>query len=97
MNMFIVKMKLHNLTKSIYFIAVIEIIFSIIWFYNHPDLSQAVLYIALGCLLIIFGYIYEWMKRFQNQVKEQEKVLHSFDLWARQEFKKLNEKKEKKE
>ena len=83
-------MKLHNLTTAIYFTAVIEIIFSFIWFSNHPDLSQCLLYVALGILLMVFGYIYEWMKRFQNQVKEQEKALHSFDLWVRQEFNKIN-------
>ena len=95
MNMIIGKMKLHNLTKTIYLVAIIEILLSIAWFNNYPDLSQCLLYIALGILLMVFGYIYEWMKRFQNQVKEQEKVLHSFDLWVRQEFKKLNEKKKR--
>ena len=82
-------MKLHNLTKAIYFAAIIEIALSIAWFNNYPDLSQCLLYVALGILLMVFGYIYEWMKRFQNQVKEQEKALHSFDLWVRQEFKKI--------
>ena len=82
-------MKNHNLTKAIYLVATIEIILSLIWFSIHPDLSQCLLYVALGILLMVFAYIYEWMKRFQNQVKEQEKVLHSFDLWVRQEFKKL--------
>ena len=41
-------------------------------------------------LLLIFSYIYEWMKRFQEDIKEQDSRLNSFDLWIRQEFKKLN-------
>ena len=82
-------MKSHNLTIAILFIATIEIILTLTWFSIYPDLSQAFLYLGVGFLLYIFAYIYEWMKRFQNQVKEQEKVLHSFDLWVRQEFKKI--------
>ena len=87
-------MKLHNLTTAIYLGAIIEIALSIAWFISYPDLSQCLLYVALGILLMVFGYIYEWMKRFQNQVKEQEKVINAFDLWVRQEFKKINEVKE---
>ena len=83
-------MKLHNLTKAIILTAGLEIILSLIWFSNHPDLSQAFLYIAAGLLLLVFAYIYEWMKRFQGQIKEQDSRLNSFDLWVRQEFDKLN-------
>ena len=83
-------MKLHNLTKAIIFIAILEIIFSVIWFVKYPDLSQAFLYLAVGLLLLVFAYIYEWMKRFQVEIKEQDSRLDSFDLWVRQEFKKLN-------
>ena len=57
-------MKLYNLTKAIYFAAIIEIALSIAWFNNYPDLSQCLLYVALGILLMVFGYIYEWMNRF---------------------------------
>ena len=87
-------MKLHNLTTAIYLGAIIEIALSIAWFNSYPDLSQCLLYVAFGILLMVFAYIYEWMKRFQNQVKEQEKVINAFDLWVRQEFKKSNEVKE---
>ena len=89
MNGVIKNMKLHNLTTAIYLGAITEILLSIAWFINYPDLSQCLLYITIGILLMVFGYIYEWMKRFQNQVKEQEKVINAFDLWVRQEFKKL--------
>lgn len=83
-------MKTYNLTKAICFIAVIEIILSFIWFAIHPDLSQAFLYLGLGVLLFIFAYIYEWMKRFQESINEQENAFNSLDLWIREEFKKLN-------
>ncbi len=83
-------MKLHNLTTAIYLGAIIEIALSIAWFINYPDLSQCLLYVALGILLMVFGYIYEWMKVFQGQVTEQDLRLNSFDLWIRQEFKKIN-------
>jgi len=83
-------MKLHNLTTAIYLGAIIEIALSIAWFINYPDLSQCLLYVALGILLMVFGYIYEWMKVFQGQLTEQDLRLNSFDLWIRQEFKKIN-------
>jgi len=85
-------MKTHNLTKAIIFAAIIEIVLSFIWFTKHPDLSQALLYISAGVLLLIFAYIYEWMKRFQENINEQDSRLNSFDLWVRQEFNKLNNK-----
>lgn len=88
-------MKLHNLTKTIYLVAIIEILLSIAWFNNYPDLSQCLLYIALGILLMVFAYIYEWMKRFQGIIQEQDSRLNSFDLWVRQEFNKLNKQEDK--
>ncbi len=83
-------MKIHNLTKAIFFVAIIEIVLTFIWFNKYPDLSQAFIYVGMGALLFIFAYIYEWMKRFQENINEQEKMLNSFDLWVRQEFKKIN-------
>jgi len=88
-------MKLHNLTTAIYLGAIIEIALSIAWFINYPDLSQCLLYVALGILLMVFGYIYEWMKVFQGQLTEQDLRLNSFDLWIRQEFKKINKQEDK--
>ena len=82
-------MKPYNLTITLFVLGTLELIASFIWFSKFYDLSQFILYLGFGFLLLIFSYIYEWMKRFQNQVKEQEKVLHSFDLWVRQEFKKI--------
>ena len=83
-------MKLNNLTIILFLLGTLELIASFIWFSKCFDLSQFILYLGFGFLLLIFAYIYEWMKRFQNQVKEQEKVINAFDLWVRQEFKKLN-------
>ena len=88
-------MKTHNLTKAIIFAAGLEILLSLIWFSNHPDLSQFFLYLGLGLLLLVFAYIYEWMKRFQVEIQEQDSRLDSFDLWVRQEFKKLNKQEDK--
>ena len=90
------KMKNHNLTIAILFAATIEITISLIWFGIYPDLSQALLYLGVGFLLFVFAYIYEWMKRFQGEIKEQDSRLDSFDLWIRQEFKKINNKQEEK-
>ena len=87
-------MKLHNLTIAILFAATIEMILTLIWFNNHPDLSQSFLYLGAGFLLFVFGYIYEWMKRFQVKIQEQDSRLNSFDLWSRQEFDKINKKQE---
>jgi len=50
---------------------------------KYFDLSQFILYLGFGFLLLIFAYIYEWMKIFQGTIDEQEKMLNSFDLWGK--------------
>ena len=83
-------MKIHNLTITLFLLGTLELIASFLWFSKYFDFSQFILYLGFGFLLLIFAYIYEWMKVFQNTIKEQENILNSFDLWIRQEFKKLN-------
>lgn len=83
-------MKIHNLTAALFISGTLELIASFIWFSKYFDLSQFILYLGFGFLLLIFAYIYEWMKRFQGQITEQDSRLNSFDLWIRQEFNKLN-------
>ena len=84
-------MKIHNLTITLFVLGILELISSFLWFSKYFDLSQFILYLGFGFLLLIFAYIYEWMKIFQGTIDEQEKMLNSFDLWVRQEFKKINE------
>jgi len=83
-------MKLNNLTITLFLLGTLELIASFIWFSKYFDLSQFILYLGFGFLLLIFAYIYEWMKTFQGMIKEQDLRLNSFDLWVRQEFKKIN-------
>ena len=88
-------MKIRNLTIALFVFGTLELIASFIWFSKYFDLSQFVLYLSVGFLLLIFAYIYEWMKIFQGQLNEQDSRLNSFDLWIRQEFKKINKQEDK--
>ena len=87
------KHKIHKLTIAIGIIGIFVIIASTIrWFFLFPDYSQFIIAVGIGVVFIGFAYIYETLKRMDEQFIEFDKALDAFNIFFRDEIDKLKEK-----
>ncbi len=58
------------------------------WFFIYYDPSQMVLGVAIGIIVMGFAYIYDWMKKKDEEFKKLNKRLDGFtEWWTQQEMK----------
>lgn len=57
------------------------------WFWLYPDFSQFVLSVGIGFFVLLFGYIYDWMKAKDVQVKRAEDKIDSILLQLEKQYK----------
>ena len=59
-----------TITKIIGMFGIMVLVISIIqWFFMYPDISQLLFGGGLGCAIIFFAYLYEWMKIVDKQIE----------------------------
>ena len=51
------------------------------WFFMFPDMSQWILACAIGGLICVFSYIYNWMLSIQNKIGDLNARVTSFVRW----------------
>lgn len=62
-------MKVHNISILGFFIGVVVIASSIArWFFFYHDPSSAYFGVAIGLIVIIFSYIYSWMREVDQSI-----------------------------
>ena len=59
------------------------------WFFLFQDYSQLAIVGVIGVVFIGFAYIYDTMKRFDEQIDEFDKALDAFNIFFRDEIEKL--------
>lgn len=58
------------------------------WFFLFYDPSQMVLGVGIGIITLGFSYIYDWMKKKDEEMTKLNKRLDGFtEWWAKQEMK----------
>jgi len=69
-------------------VGLVMIIISIIqWFFLYPDISQFLFGVGLGCNIMIFSYIYNWMK---NKDVEIDGLGRATDVYRRETWDKFD-------
>lgn len=59
-----------TITKIVGMFGTMVLVISIIqWFFLYPDISQLLFGAGLGCVILIFAYLYEWMKIVDKQIE----------------------------
>lgn len=83
-------MKTHKLTILTAGVGIFIIISSTIrWFFLYPDMSQFVLAVSIGSIILGFAYIYQWMKEVDKFHSEMDKRMDSLvSWWTKQGIKK---------
>ena len=57
----------------------IVVVSTIRWYFIYYDLSQAIIGVAIGGLVLFFAYIYNWMINIDKVVKKMEIKIGGFD------------------
>ena len=75
-----------NITKAITLLGSIVLIVSIVqWFFRFPDISQLLFGAGLGCVILIFAYIHNWMTMKDKETNNDERRITELEFWARQQ------------
>lgn len=62
------------------------------WYFIWLDISQAVLGVGLGLLVIILSYVYNWMRHIDYELDKQEKRIDAtVDWWMNREKESIRE------
>lgn len=81
---------MRNLTIVGYFVGLVVIISSIArWFVIYNDISQALFGVSIGVLILCGTYVYQRLSDLTEDIKEVNKGLDGLNIWARNEFEKL--------
>ena len=80
-------MGINKLSLSIGMSSIIWIIFSgIRWFLLYPDYSQAIISVGVGIILVGFAYLYNEKKINEENIKDLNSGIDTFNIWVRDKF-----------
>ena len=85
------KQKIHKLSIALGIVGIFIITASTIrWFFLFPDMSQFILAVGIGVVVVGFGYIHETIKRIDGKIGEFDTALDASIICYRDEIDKLN-------
>lgn len=75
-------MKTNNISLGLGVFGATVVVISIIrWFFMYYDLSSLLFGGGIGVVFLIFAYIYHFMRKTDERLKEAEKRLDAFAMW----------------
>lgn len=72
----------HKISILGYFIGLLILVASVIrWYFIWYDISQAMLGVGIGILVMILAYIYNWMKETEIAIGKINKRVDAVVMW----------------
>ena len=91
------KRKIPKLSIALGIVAIFIIVVSTVqWLFLYPDMSQFILAVSIGVVVIGFAYIYKTIKGIDEHIGEFDKAIDASIIYYRDEIDKLRKEIDKK-